>query len=363
MNAILFTICLLLIAAMVAMLFFFKSQLKKINDISEKNFKLMAAESLENNSHNIQRENEQQLSQLLSPLRMRIEDFNREMQQNHIDAATSRHTLSDQIERLTKLNMSIGEEARNLSTALHGNNRVQGQWGEMVLETLLEQAGLKKGINFETQVTKNSEGIALRDDDGKALRPDMIIYLPGDRKIIVDSKTSLAAYLDFCNAVSDDIAHEAVKRHITSIKRHIDELDARKYPKSVANSMEHVLMFIPNDGALLAAIDADKSLTEYAISRKIALVSPSQIMSVVMLVAQIWRKDAQDRNAEEIARLGGLLYDTARDFISDLQGIEKNLDNARRSFDNAMSRLTNGSRSFMSRADRLKELGAKISRH
>lgn len=362
MTAVLITICVLLLIAMIAMLIFFNSQLKKMNEISERNFKLMASESIENNARNLQQENTRQLSQILSPLRMRIEDFNREMQKSHSDANASRLSLSDQIERLTKLNLSIGEDARNLANALHGNVRVQGEWGEMVLETLLEQAGLKRGINFDTQVTKSSDGMALRNDEGKALRPDMIIYLPDNRSIIVDSKTSLSAYLDYCEADSQQTAKEALKRHTISVKKHIDELNARKYPKSIADAAEHVLMFIPNDGALLAAIDTDRTLVEYALTRKIALVSPSQIMSVVMLVAQIWRKEAQDRNAEEIARLGGLLYDSARDFMSDMQMIEKNLDNARRSYDNAMSRLSNGARSLTARAERLRELGAKISR-
>lgn len=362
MIAILITICVLLIIAMAAMLIFFNSQMKKMNDISEKNFKLMANESLEHNAQSIRNDNAEQLNKLLSPLRMRIEDFNREIQKSHIDATASRQSLSDQIDRLTKLNLSIGEEARNLTSALHGNNRVQGQWGEMVLETLLERAGLKKGVNFDTQVTKDTSGVTLRNDEGKFLRPDMIIFLPDQRNIIVDSKASLSAYLDFCDADTEPQANEAMKRHIASVKKHIDELEARKYHKSIKNAAEHVLMFIPNDGALLAAIDADKSLTEYALAKKITLVSPSQIMSVVMLVSQIWRKDAQDRNAEEIAKLGGLLYDTAKDFLSDLQGIEKSLDNARRSYDNAMSRLTGSSRSFLSRAERLRELGAKTSK-
>lgn len=363
MTAVLITICILLIVAMAAMLFYFKSQLTKLNEQSEKNFKLMAAESIAQNARTLQQTHTEQLSGILTPLQIRIEDFNHEMQKSHMDAAASRRSLSDQIERLSKLSLSIGEDARNLANALHGNNRVQGQWGEAMLESLLERAGLKKGVNFDTQVTRDSEGNALRDEEGKALRPDMIIFLPEGRNIIIDAKTSLSAYLDFCDAAGEQEANEAIKRHIVSVKKHVDELSSRNYPKSIKDSAEHVLMFIPNDGALMAAVNTDKSLAEYALSKKIALVSPSQIMSVVLLVAQIWRKDAQDRNAEEIAKLGGLLYDTAYDFFSDLQGVGKSLDSARKNYENALSRLNNGSRSFMARADRLRELGAKISRH
>lgn len=231
-----------------------------------------------------------------------------------------------------------------------------------MLESLLERAGLKKGINFDTQVTRDSEGNSLRDDDGRFLRPDMVIFLPDNRNIIVDSKTSLSGYLDFCEAVSDIEAKDAMKRHLLSIRRHIDELAAKKYHKTIENSAELVLMFIPNDGAMISAIDNDDAIVSYALDRKIALVSPSQIMSVIMLVAQIWRKEAQDRNATEIARLGGLLYDSAKDFLSDLQSIEKNLAAAHRSYESALSRLTSGSRSFLARAERLRDLGAKTSR-
>ncbi len=346
----------------IALLFFFRSQLSRINKESEQTFKIMASESLDRNARTLQQNNADQLTSLLSPLRMRIEDFNRSIEKSYIDASASRRSLSDQIERLTRLNLSIGEEARNLSSALRGNNRVQGQWGETVLESLLERAGLKKGVNFNTQVTRDLSGNSLRDEEGRQLRPDLIIHLPDNRNIIIDAKTSLSAYLDFCEAVSDQEAKEAIKRHTISVKKHIDELAARNYTKSVENAAEMVLMFIPNDGALMTAIDNDSNLVNYALDRKIALVSPSQIMGVVMLVSQIWRKESQDRNAAEIARLGGLLYDSAKDFLNDMQNIEKNLTAAHRSYESALSRLTSGSRSFLSRAERLRDLGAKTSR-
>ncbi|MDE6339263.1 MAG: DNA recombination protein RmuC, partial [Muribaculaceae bacterium] len=316
----------------------------------------MASESLDRNSRALRQDNADQLQSILTPLKMRIEDFNQEIARNHTDAVASRRTLSDQIERLARLNLSIGEDAKNLSKALRGNTRVQGQWGETILQTLLEQAGLKKGINFDTQVTRDSSRKIIADDEGRSRRPDMIIYLPENRNIIIDSKTSLSAYLDFCDAVSDEEAKEAIKRHLISVKKHIDELSSRNYSKIVPNALEQVMMFIPNDGAMLAAIDNDSALVSYAIERKIVLVSPSQITGLILLISQIWRKEAQDRNALEIAKLGGLLYDTAKDFISDLEGVEKGLNTARRSYESALSRLTNGSRSFLARAERLRDL-------
>lgn len=359
----LLVVCILLSISLIVLLFYFRSQLSHLNKESEKNFKIIASESLERNARSIQQDNADQMQSLLTPLKMRIEDFNREMTRSNTNSEASRRSLSDQIERLTRLNLSIGEEARNLASALRGNNRVQGLWGETVLQTLLERAGLKKGINFDTQVTRDISGNTMRDDDGRAIRPDMVIYLPEARNIIVDAKTSLSAYLDFCEAASEKDSADALKRHIASIRKHIDELANRNYSKTIENSAEQVLMFIPNDGALITAVDHDNSIITYALDRKIALVSPSQIMGLVMIISQIWRKEAQDKNAFEIARLGGLLYDSAKDFLSDMESINKNLTAAQRCYESALARLTNGSRSFIARAERLRDLGAKTSRN
>lgn len=362
MTEILIILCIVLCISMLLLLFYFRNRIDRLGKESERNFKLMAAESLETNARALQQSNCERLDALLTPLRIRLEDFNREIEKTNTDSEVSRRSLAEQIDRLTRLNLTIGEDARNLASALRGNNRVQGQWGETILESLLEKAGLKKGDNYETQVTRNASGTALRDEEGHALRPDMIIHLPNERDIVVDSKTSLSAYLDFCEAESDTDSKEAIKRHLTSIKRHIDELASRNYPKSIPGAAELTLMFIPNDGALTAALNADNTLTSYAFDHKVVLVSPTLLMGMIMLIGQLWRKEAQDRNAAEIARLGGLLYDTAKDFMSDLQGVEKSLHAAQKSYESALARLTSGSRSFLARAERLRDLGAKTTK-
>lgn len=351
-----------IIAALLAMMIYFRSQMSRMAKEQEQQFRILAAETLDRNARTLQQNSAEQLTGLLNPLKMRIEDFNREMERNHTDAESSRRSLSDQIDRLSAINRTIGDEARNLASALRGNNRLQGQWGETVLEKLLERAGLKKGVHFETQVTRDTSGRTLRNDDDSYLRPDLIIFLPDNRNVIVDAKTSLSAYLDYCDAPTAEEATEALRRHIISVKKHIDELSSKNYSKSISDSAEQVLMFIPNDGALIAAIDGDENLITYGLDRKIVLVSPSQIMGVVMLVTQMWRKEAQDRNALEIARLGGLLYDSAQEFLSDLQNIEKALNTAHKSYDSAVSRLSQGTRSFMQRAQKLRELGVRTKR-
>lgn len=330
--------------------------------IAEQKFRLLANESLERSSEQLSRSNAEQLQAILSPLRIRIEDFNQSVEKSYTASEASSKSLSDQIAQLTQLNLSIGEEARNLSSALRGNNRVQGKWGETMLETILERAGLKRGINFETQVTQNVDGKSIRDEEGKTLRPDMVIYLPSNRCIVLDAKTSLSAYLESCETDNNEQRGLALRRHAMSIRRHIDGLATRRYTESIKGAVEQVLMFIPNDSALIAALDSDSSLLEYAMERKITLVSPSQISGIVLLIAQIWRKENQDRNAAEIARMGGLLYDAVDAFIKDFQNIERGINSTRNAFDSAIQKLTSGQRSITARAERLKAMGAKTSR-
>ncbi len=336
--------------------------LQRNNEMMEDRFKVIASDSLDRNANYIKESTSSELEKLLSPLKIRIEDFNNIMQRSYNDASASRKSLSDQLEHLTRLNLTIGEDARNLASALKGNNRIQGKWGESVLERLLENAGLLPGINYETQVTRTSEGTSLHNDSGARLRPDIIIHLPQSREIIVDAKTSLSSYIDFCEADSSGKQQEAIRKHVTSIKRHIDELAAKNYSKSITNALEQVLMFIPNDGAMILAIDNDSNLLTYASSRKITLVSPSQITGILMIVNQLWRKDNQDRNAAEIARLGGLLYDSITSFVKDMHSIEDYLKKATDSYDSAFSKLITGQRSVIARAEKLKNLGARTTK-
>ncbi len=338
-------------------------EMRKSNDMMSDRFKVLANDSLDRNASYLKESTTSELEKLLSPLKIRIEDFNNIMQKSYTDASASRKSLSDQLEHLTRLNLTIGEDARNLSSALRGNNRIQGKWGETVLEKMLENAGFIRGINFDTQVTQNSEGSALHDESGSRLRPDIIIHLPQKREIVIDAKTSLSSYLEFCEADNSLKRQEATRKHVASIKRHIDELSAKNYSKSINNSLEQVLLFIPNDGALILATDADSNLIDYASERKVTLVSPSQLTGILMIVNQLWRRESQDRNAAEIARLGGLLYDSIVSFVKDMRSVEDYLKKAGNSYDSAFSRLTSGQRSIIARAERLKNLGSKTSRN
>lgn len=351
-----------LVAALLIMYFAMRSQSERMAQEAELRFKALARETLDQNARTVNDENARQLQSLLTPLRMRLEDFNRSAEATTRDAAASRRSLADQIDRLLKLNLTIGEEARNLSQALRGNNRAQGEWGETMLQTILESAGLKEGLNYRPQLTRTASGEVLRNDEGQMVRPDMVIFLPGSRNIIVDSKTSLSAYVDYCSASTKEAEAEAAKRHIASIRRHIEQLSAKGYTKSVENAADQILMFIPNDAALILALDRDPSLLNFATQRKISLVTPTQLMSTVMLIAELWRKDTQDRNAAETAKLGGLLYDSVAQFLKDMKNVERNLDAAKTAYLSATARLTDGPRSIVARAERLREMGAKNTR-
>lgn len=325
-------------------------------------FEALSRETLRLQSEAMERYNSDQLKGLLDPMRERLEAFNKAVSEAYIKDNADRRSLQDQIERLMNFNNRIGEEANNLAKALKGDNKVQGEWGETVLETLLEQAGLQKGINFETQVTTDDTGRTLRDEDGKHIRPDVIVALPEGRRIIIDSKVSLTSYLDLV-AADDKPAIDAAKaRLVESVKGHIQELAGGKYQKEVKNSAEHILMFMPNEGAYIAAVQAEPKLWDYAFSRGVVIVAPTHLFSVMQLISQLWRQDGQNRNAAEIAKLGGLIYDKVATFLNDFEGIAKHLQAADNAYEKCRKHLTSGGTSIVARADRMRTLGAKASK-
>lgn len=326
-------------------------------------FESLSQQILSHNSSRLKAENSEQISQMLNPLKTRIEEFSKAVTDSYIKENAQRQSLTDRIERLSLLNQTLSEDAKNLTDALRGNSKIQGDWGETILQTLLEQAGLKKDINFTLQVSRDDAGAALRDEDGKLRRPDVVVHLPEDRNIIIDSKVSLRSYADYISADSEEQRRESAKRLIQSVKRHIDELHAKRYDKLIKNSAEHVLMFIPNEGAYFVAMDKDLELWRYAFERKIVIVSPTHLFSVMQLVEQLWRSEKQNRNAAEIAALGGHIYDKIATFTQEFESIQKGIRSTETAWENCMRHLTSGNTSVIARTNRLKELGAKTSKH
>lgn len=359
--------CVLAVGACIALLM--RSQKRDETEMEEMRrqtrleFEALSAKVLANQKNQLQAENAERLGNILTPLKIQIEEFSKAVNDSYVKENASRQSLSDQIERLAMLNQTISAEARNLSEALRGNSKVQGDWGETILETLLEQAGLKRDINYTLQLTQDEGGSALRDDEGNLRRPDVVVHLPADRKIIIDSKVSLKSYLEFTEAADDKQREAAALRVAYSMRRHVDELALKKYQKIVKNSAEHVLMFVPNEGAYFAAIGADPSLWHYAFERRVVIVSPTHLFSVMQLVEQIWRGEKQNRNAAEIARLGGLIYDKVATFSHDFESIQKGLQSTEAAWEKCLRHLTSGNTSIIARTRRMRELGAKATKH
>ncbi len=320
-------------------------------------FRDVASETLQQATRNLRETNSEYLGSVLTPLKTQIESFSSAVRESYVNDNATRKSLSDQIDNLMRLNVSIGEEARNLSSALKGNTRVQGQWGEAVLESLLESVGLIKNVNFFTQT-----GIKSDDISHAGKRPDVVVLLPDDHRLIIDSKVSLTAYMEFVGANSIEERMRAGKKHLESVKRHIDELCGKEYHSCVENALEHVLMFIPNEGAFFAALELDSDINKYAFDRKVVIVSPTHLYSIIQLVTQLWRQENQNKNAENIAKLGGLLYDKFVAFVSEIENMGSQLELSRRAYDRCLNHLTSGPTSLVNRAERLRQLGAKTNK-
>ena len=325
-------------------------------------FNVLASDVLKRNSESLKEANSEQIDALLRPLKENIESFKKTISEGYVKESSSRKLLEVQIERLVKLNETIGEEARNLTSALKGNSKVQGDWGEMILETLLENAGLERGINFETQLTRDSGGNVLKNDEGKLLRPDVLIKLPDNHSIIVDSKVSLTAFVDYCNAEDENVRIVAGKKHLQSVYAHIDELYAKMYQNNLKGAADYVMMFIPNESAYIAAVQLDINLWKYAYERGVIIVSPTHLFSVMSIVSQLWRQDKQNRNAMMIAERGGKLYDKLVLFMDSFEKVGKSIDDAMTSYNKSFNQLRTGKGNVLRQAEDMKALGAKASK-
>lgn len=336
-----------------------EKQKEELRHLVSLEFKVMADDIMKKNASELSHRNSREIDSVIGPLKDRLEQFNKACSDSYVKENASRQSLSDQIDRLIQLNHSIGEEARNLTKALRHNPKQQGDWGEIVLETLLEKGGLTKNINFFTQQTRDDDGETFRSVEGKSLRPDVIIALPDNRRIIVDSKVSLTAFADYCSAPDKAAEEEAGRRHIASVRKHIKELSEKAYQHHITGSLGHVLMFVPNEGAYLTALRLDPDICGYAFDRKVVIVTSAHLLSVVQIISQMWRQDAQNKNTEKIAALGGLLYDKFVKFTDDLKRVEKALDDASAAYDSCYRDLVTGNTSILARAERLRELGAR----
>ncbi len=310
----------------------------------------------------ISAQSNREMQNVVEPLRRHLENFDRLMRESADRENSARAQLKGQIDSLIALNQSIGDEARQLTQALKGDSKVQGDWGEMQLTTLLEQAGLEQGIHFRTQVTRDESGRVIRSEEGGDLRPDVIVNLPDDKKLIIDSKVSLTAYADYASAEDKEQRRTAARRHLDSVRKHIRELAAKHYPDSIQGACDQSLMFLPLEGAFTLAVSLDADLLRFAASLKVAIVTPVHLYSVVQLAAQLWRQDAQDRNTLEIAQAGGRLYDKLAIFLETFDKVGETLRRSQEQYDQARKQISTGKGNLLSRAEKLRALGAKTTK-
>lgn len=336
---------------------------ERLSRESEERFKNLANEILNRTSRQFKEANETRLAEILTPLKENIDQFKRSITDAYSTEARERFSLQQSIKELVELNRNIGKEAQDLTSALRGNSKVQGDWGEMILENILEKSGLRKGHEFSVQQTVNEDGTPLRDDRGNGLRPDVVVYYPDKRYIVIDSKVSLTAYTIYINAENETERETAGKRHIQSIKAHIAELSAKRYQDFIGGGKtDFVMMFIPNEGAYLAAMQLDSTLWQEAYDHRVLLVSPTHLFSALRLISQLWSHDRQTRNAIEIAKSAGAMVDKFVNFTNDMKEIEKYLNKTRDAYDGAMKKLCTGNGNLVSRTEKLRELGAKAEK-
>lgn len=335
---------------------------KSHNDEIEqrRQFELMASQALLDGSHTMTEHQNHRLEQLLTPLRNELETFRKRVDEVYNHESREIFSLKDQIERLSAESRSVGAEARQLCVALKGSTTVQGNWGEMVLEEILERSGLTKGREFSVQVTRDETGRQLLNESGGRLRPDVVVRYPGGRCVVIDSKVSLTAYMEMTEALTDEDRKEAASRHVTSVKTQMRKLRDKRYADIVGDQkLDFVVMFIPNEGAYIAAMQSESAIWQEAYDSGVLIVSPTHLISMLKLIEQMWRQDTVTRNVMEIAREGGELHHKFVGFITDLQNIDKALESPRKAYDKAFIKLQ-GKGSLAARAKRLETLGAKI---
>lgn len=321
-------------------------------------FKQMATEILQNQTNQFREHNERRLTELLEPLRENLHRFSTSITGYGQKQAENTATLQQQIKDLAEMNRSLGREAKELAQALRGNSKVQGDWGEMILTRILESAGLKRGLNYDLQVTQIA-GEVLKDDQGKQLRPDAVFFLPDNKCLVLDAKTSLTAYTSMVASSDTDEQQQFLQEHCQSVRRHIDELARRNYTRYIASATDFVVMFIPNEGAYLSALQADDSLWQYAYERKVVIVSPTHLISVVKLISELWSADSRNKNALRIAEETGRLYAKLNTFLGYFTEIEKNLDKAKVAYDRALNNLSTGRGNVIKKAHQISQLGIK----
>jgi len=323
----------------------------------KKDFQLLANNIFEEKSSKFTEQNKTNLKEILDPLKERISEFQNKVEETNKESIDRNAALRQQLSSLKEMNLQISQDAQNLTNALKGEIKTMGNWGEMILERILEISGLKKDREYIIQKSVTTE-------DGKRLQPDVIVRLPDKKNIIIDSKVSLLAYEKYTSLDDDKEKQSALKEHISSIRSHVKNLNSKGYQNLYQNeSLDFVLMFIPIEGAFALALQNDNSLYNYAFGEMdITIVSPTTLLATLRTIENMWKREYQNRNAFEIAKQSGALYDKFVGFIDDLIDIGNRMDQAKNSYEGAMKKLSEGTGNLVNRAEKIRKLGAKTSK-
>lgn len=336
-----------------------KAEVETLQQRFRTEFENIANRLLDEKSRRFSEQNSAQLHTVLNPLREKIREFEANIDRKFLEETREKSGLKREIEQLRELNQQLSRDAHNLASALKGQSKVQGDWGEFQLEILLEKAGLVKGVHYLTQNT-------YRDDEGAAKRPDFIVQLPENRQLIIDAKVSLTAFERFHNENDPAQREQHLRAHVQSLRSHVDNLSRKNYQQLYqVNTPDYLLLFIPLESALSTAAQADPKLFTDALERNIVLVTTSSLLATMRTVSHLWKQEKQTRSVLEIARQSGLLYDRFVAFVEDLRAIGSRLTAAQSAYDDAMHKLINASRhgdTLIGRAEKIRELGAKASK-
>jgi DNA recombination protein RmuC len=339
-----------------------KLELEQIGERFKFEFTNLAQSILDEKTAKFTEVNEAKMNAILNPLKLELGEFKKKVDDTYDKESKERFSLGREIEKLVRMSQQVSQEANNLTTALKGNNKMQGNWGEMILESILEHSGLAKGREYVVQeFIRDAAGNIIKDENGKGLQPDVTISYPDQRKVIIDSKVSLVAWEQYIS--EEDVLQQKkwLQAHLNSLRIHIESLSKKNYPK-YAQALDYVLLFIPIEPAFLEAVKTDTQLWKYAYERKILLVSPTNLLAVLKIVADLWKVEQQNLHAIEIADKAGALYDKFVGFVSNLEDVGKKINDAQRSYDDAFKQLSTGRGNLVGRAEELKKMGANANK-
>jgi len=335
-----------------------KTSITSMGETYKIEFKNVANEILDQKSKSLEETSTKNIKTLLDPLNKDLKDFKEKVDKVYSDEARERHSLEGQVKRLVDSSAQVSQQAENLTNALKGNVKQQGNWGEMILSSILENSGLTENREYFLQeFIKDKSGEIIKDENGNALQPDVTIHYPDERKVIVDSKVSLVAWERYVSETDPNAQKQALEAHIKSLKAHIDGLSKKNYPK-YAKALDHVILFVPIEPAFLEAVKQDTGLWKYAYDKKVLIVGPTNLLLVLKIVADIWQIEKQSKNAIEIAEKAGELYDKLLGFVESMEDVGAGLKKANQNYEKAMGQLSTGKGNAIKKAEELKGLGA-----